>query len=99
MAESCKNCHVQTERVKNLAHWIMQGDVLSTLLPSDRELVALEVLKLVKPLPAILGCDRCAVATIDDFEGWKRPQAGDFDDLTLCPRCQKETSNGASHER
>lgn len=91
MVENCEDCHVLTERIKNLAHWIMQGEALSTLLPSDKEQVALQILKLVKPLPSILGCDRCAAATIEDFEGWKRPQPGDFDDVTLCPKCQQET--------
>lgn len=70
---------------------IVEGEALSTLLPSDRQLVAQEILKLVKPLPMIIGCDRCAAATIDDFDGWKRPDPEDFDDVTLCPKCQKET--------
>lgn len=93
MVENCEDCHVLTERIKNLAHWIMEGEVLGTLFPSVRKSVAEEVLKLVKPLPAILGCDRCATAAIDDFDGWKRPQPSDFDDVTLCPSCQKETLN------
>jgi hypothetical protein len=90
MVENCEDCHVLTERIKNLAHWIMQGEALSTLLPSDKKLVSLEILKLVQPLPAILGCDRCATATIEDFDGWKIPQEGDFDDVTLCLNCQKK---------
>lgn len=93
--EACEDCHVQTERIKNLAHWINVGEALpELLLPHQREAVAQEILKLVSPLPYLIGCDRCGhgdVGKLEDFSNWKLPVEDAFDNVTLCPNCQKET--------
>lgn len=86
----CEQCHVQSERIRNLAHWMQRGHFGPSL---TKDAAAAEVLKLVTPLPMIIGCDRCGLSTVgkaEDVEGWKIPNAGDFDDVILCPNCQEE---------
>lgn len=48
--EDCEDCHVLSERIRNLAHWVSvgeRGDILS------KEQAASDILKLVQPSPTI----------------------------------------------